>query len=371
MIERVLFGVIAAVLSLAVSSLPAAEKSPSDQLLEKAKTAYTNNKRQEAMALATQAIEVEPKNPRSYFVRARFHEESHEPAKAIADYDEAIKLDPRLADAYQHRGGEHFKLAHIKESLADFDKFIELVPSQAPYHWQRGIALYYAGRFEEGRKQFESHQTVNPNDVENAVWHFLCVARADGVEKARAALIPIKGDARVPMMEVHALFAGKTKPEDVLKAAGAGGPPTLRLNHQLFYAHLYLGLYFEALGDDKQAREHIAKAAGEFQTGDYMGDVARVHLQLRWPKDKSAANGSKSPLCEVTLKAWLQNGFRFSACQPTPNPSQEGSNFVARLKPFPLLGGVRGGFRQVEIHLCNHANHVMLPSQNIRAVFED
>ncbi len=126
---------------------------------------------------------------------------------------------------------------------------------------------------------------MNPNDVENAVWHFLCVARASGMEKARAALIPIQGDARVPMMEVHALFAGKLKPEDVLKAAGDGGPVTPQGNRQLFYAHLYLGLYFEVLGDDKQAREHITKAAGEFQTGDYMGDVARVHRQLRWPKE--------------------------------------------------------------------------------------
>ena len=122
---------------------------------------------------------------------------------------------------------------------------------------------------------------MNPNDVENAVWHFLCVARTNGIEKARVALIPIKGDARVPMMEVHALFANKLKPEDVLKAAHAGNPPQLQLNRQLFYAHLYLGLYYEVLGDDERARENITQAAGRYRTDDYMGDVARVHLQLR------------------------------------------------------------------------------------------
>jgi lipoprotein NlpI len=86
------------------------------------------------------------------------------------------------------------------------------------------------------------------------------------------------------MMEVHALFANKLKPEDVLKAASAGNPPPMQLNRQLFYAHLYLGLYFEVLGDDQQAREHITQAAGQYRTDDYMGDVARVHLQLRWAK---------------------------------------------------------------------------------------
>lgn len=280
---------------LAARIVVAAEPTSCEELQSQAKIAYANGKRDEAVTLITQAIAVEPKNPRGYLIRARFHEESHDSTKAIADYDQVLKLDPRLADAWQHRGGEHFKLGQIKESIVDFDKFIELMPQQAPYHWQRGISLYYAGRFEDGRKQFESHQTVNPSDVENAVWHFLCVARADGVEIARAALIPIKGDARVPMMEVHALFAGKIKPEDVLKAAGAGGPPTRQLSHQLFYAHLYLGLYFEVIGDGKRAREHIAKAAGEFQTNDYMGDVARVHLQLRWPKDNSPSGGSKIP----------------------------------------------------------------------------
>jgi lipoprotein NlpI len=105
------------------------------------------------------------------------------------------------------------------------------------------------------------------------------VARASGVEKARAALIPIEGDARVPMAQVHALFAGKAKLEDVLAAAKAGDPPPDRLDNQLFFAHLYLGLYFEAIGNPERAQEHILKAATAFKADHYMGDVARVHAQ--------------------------------------------------------------------------------------------
>jgi len=233
------------------------------------------------MALATRAIASEPKNPRGYLVRARLHEERREPAKALSDYDQTLKLDPRLAEAWQRRGTIHFKLAQIEQAISDFDQFLKLNPGQAPYHWQRGICYYYAGRFEDGRKQFELHQTVNPNDVENAVWHFLCVARSAGLEKARASLIPIREDARVPMMQIHALFAGKANTEDVLKAARAGEPARLELQQRLFYAHLYLGLYSEAIGDETQAREHITKAVHEYGGADYMSDVARVHLILR------------------------------------------------------------------------------------------
>jgi lipoprotein NlpI len=250
-------------------------------LLRQAKTAFSNGKHAEAVSLASQAIEKVPTNAAAYFVRGSILAGNHESEKALIDFDQALKLDPALADAWQHRGVEHFKLGHIKESIADFDQFIALRPASAPYHWQRGIAYYYAARFEEGRKQFELHQTVNSNDVENAVWHFLCVARSAGLEQARTVLIPIKGDARVPMMEVHALFAGKTKPEDVIKAARAGQPSEPELHRRLFYAHLYLGLYFEALNDPTRSLENITKAAGQFRTDDYMGDVARVHLQLR------------------------------------------------------------------------------------------
>jgi len=203
---------------------------------------------------------------------AQRHEEMGEHAQAIADYSQLLKLRPNSVGVLNRRGAEHFKLAHIKESLADFDRAVELNPAQAPYNWQRGIALYYAGRYEDGRKQFESHQTVNGNDVENAAWRYLCMARAKGVAAARAALLPIEGDVRVPMMQVYALYKGAGTVEDVMAAAGSG-------DSGLFYAHLYLGLYYEAAGNAKAAREHITQAA-QYKADNYMADVARVHLKL-------------------------------------------------------------------------------------------
>ena len=157
------------------------------------------------------------------------------------------------------------------------DRAIALAPETAPELWQRGLVLYYAGKFAEGRKQFELHQTVNPRDVENAAWHFLCVAKAEGVAAARQALIPISGDARVPMAQVHALFAGTGSEEAVLAACvGAGNQ-----RDHLCYAHLYLGLYHEALGHADQAKAHLLQAANEFRMDHYMGRTAQVHVRLR------------------------------------------------------------------------------------------
>jgi lipoprotein NlpI len=165
------------------------------------------------------------------------------------------------------------------ESVKDFDQYLDLRPDERPHHWQRGIALYYAGRFEDGTKQFELHRTVNPEDVENAVWHFLCLARWKDADTARKALIPIKDDSRIPMAQVHQLFAGKATADDVLNAAKADNPPPAQLNRQLFYAHLYLGLYYEAIEQPEKAKEHLTLAAEKYAVPDYMHGVAKVHVQ--------------------------------------------------------------------------------------------
>jgi len=114
-----------------------------------------------------------------------------------------------------------FQRGRVVESAAGFDKVAKLAPDYAPQLWQRGIALYYAGRYQDCRAQFESHRTVNPADVENAAWHFLCVARAETPAKAKAALLPVGPDSRVPMREIYQIFKGGMRPEQMPASAGA------------------------------------------------------------------------------------------------------------------------------------------------------
>src|SRR5262249_18929148 len=259
-----------------------------DGLLQDARAAFQKGKTDGAIALAGKAIQLDPKNPKSYLARGQFYAAVRKPREAIADFTKVINLDAASAEAYSLRGGEHFKLGHIKQSIADFDKQIALQPADKAGHWRRGISYYYAGRFEDGRKQFEGYEAVDTNDVENAVWHFLCLARSVGVKKARKRMLTIGKDPRVPMMEVYALYAGKIKPEDVLTAAKKvvkGARPEAGRD-QLFYAHLYLGLYNEVTGNQKRARAHLAKAAKDYLIGHEMGDVARVPLPRMGKDDK-------------------------------------------------------------------------------------
>ena len=68
-------------------------------------------------------------------------------------------FDRALADVQSRR---------LDASVAGFDAVAGSAPAYAPHLWPRGVARYQVGRYEECRRQFESHRTMNPNDVENA-----------------------------------------------------------------------------------------------------------------------------------------------------------------------------------------------------------
>lgn len=189
-----------------------------------------------------------------------------------------VSLEAQNPRPILDRAISDFEAGRLREAVIGFDEVASLVPSVAPQLWQRGIALYYVARYQDCREMFETHRTVNPNDVENAVWHFLCVAREESPRAAHAALLPVGPDGRVPMAEIYQMFQSELTPDDVMDAAArvtGGARP-----RALFYAHLYVGLYLEATGNEAAARRHLIAAADEEfeRAGGYMHTVARVHV---------------------------------------------------------------------------------------------
>jgi lipoprotein NlpI len=285
------FALAAAVVAAAAPHAPPAPAQDENmkaatKLLEEAAAALRDGKAKEAVELATKGAKLDPKNPAGPFVLGRAHLALRQNEEAARAFTTLIELNPKFAPAYDRRGDAYLKMGKFDEAVADFDKYLEAHPKDAPDHWRRGIALYYAGKFDEGRKQFDLHRTVNPEDVENSAWHYLCNARANSPKKARADLIPVTKDARVPMKQVLELFAGKIKPQDVLDAAENAQLKGEQLKEARFYANLYVALYYESEGDAKKALEHLTAAAEKYKIGHYMWDVADAHLKLLKAKDK-------------------------------------------------------------------------------------
>ncbi len=189
-------------------------------------------------------------------------------ADRAGDGDAVLKIatewlarDPSAAEAHYWRGRERFRRGEVAESVKDFDRYVQLRPDREPPQWERGIAFYYDRQFTRGSKQFELYQTYDNRDVENSVWRYLCLAQAEGREKARATMLPVDRDPRVPMSEIFQMFAGKTTPAGVLAAARADAPPADVLAGRLFYAHLYLALYYESEGQTDRCSEYLKLAA--------------------------------------------------------------------------------------------------------------
>jgi lipoprotein NlpI len=268
--SRFLWSVLLFPVALSAASL--------DERMAEARDAYQRKDTARALEIAETAVKEFPKESGSWFFRGQILIALGRIDRAVGDFDRALALDPLHLFAWHERGAAHFRLGRFGLAIKDWNEVIRLDPSREPYHWQRGIAFYYAGRFEEGRKQFLLHQKVNPRDVENAVFHFICNARAKGLERARMELIPITGDERVPMAEIHQLFQGKLDADAVLAAARKGDPGSQK-RHE-FYARYYVGLYFDSIGDAVRAREHIFAAEKLADTAGYMGDCARVHASL-------------------------------------------------------------------------------------------
>ena len=206
---------------------------------------------------------------------------------AFKNCSELCKLEPNNINYQLMLGDISFAAGQMNACVAAYDKLIELQPSLEPKLWQRGLALYYAKKFETGVQQFETHQLVNTQDVENAVWHLLCAAKISNVEEGRKKLIPITEDRRVPMSQIYEMYAGRMTPEQVLAIANRTSPrvelDSEQHRLQRYYAQLYIGLYYEMLKKEEASIEAMKKAAQLNPLGktNFMGQVARVHLQLR------------------------------------------------------------------------------------------
>ena len=268
-----------------------------NQYFSRISSAVYAKDRPKALELAEKAARQFPDRPEPHYFRGRIEDTFRHFDESLKSIELGLMKDPGFADLWQLKGIVEFQLARPGDSAASFDQYLSLRPAQTPYHWQRGISFYYAGEFRKGVDQFKIHESVNATDVENIFWHFLCNSRVVGHEKARRSLLPLKpGDSRIPMKQIYGLLRGTNTPEDVIQAAmdESGGNKIFMENH-LCYAHLYLGLYWEALGENEKAFVHIEKAANEFRQEHYMGDVARVHyIILKKKRDSQAVKDTVS-----------------------------------------------------------------------------
>eukprot|EP00933_Yihiella_yeosuensis_P071717 TRINITY_DN79955_c0_g1_i1.p1 TRINITY_DN79955_c0_g1~~TRINITY_DN79955_c0_g1_i1.p1 ORF type:complete len:385 (+),score=62.24 TRINITY_DN79955_c0_g1_i1:141-1157(+) len=203
---------------------------------------------------------------------------------------EALLVSPAEAigdgQSQMRQGMQAFSRGKVDESIKLFDQAANNDYPKAML-WQRGLSLYYADRFEDGATQFRKDVEMNPNDTEESIWAMLCEARLVGFEQARKKMLVVKRDRRPVMRTAYSLFRGENADaaQAELEKYASGSNDSDK-----FYAALYLGLYAEAKGDAQTARQWIERSvASDYgkSSGDYMADLARVHMSVRgWSDSK-------------------------------------------------------------------------------------
>jgi tetratricopeptide (TPR) repeat protein len=81
---------------------------------------YNNGYMREAIDAYSKAIEVNPRDYLSYYLRAAAKGVQEDLRGAFADYDMAIAINPEFGSAYLDRGIKKFKLKDKNGSLQDF-----------------------------------------------------------------------------------------------------------------------------------------------------------------------------------------------------------------------------------------------------------
>ena len=272
------------VLFITYLAIPAA--CPAADPLNDAKKAYADQDYTAARKHAEAAVKIHGADPDALYLLGQSCLRLRDNKSAATAFTKLIAAAPDEWSGYDGRGDARLKLGEFKDAVRDYDQALKLNPEFAPKHWRRGIALYYAGDFKAGAEQFETHKTANPEDVENAAWHYMCNSRVVGKDKARSKLIDVTRDRRVPMAEIQKLFAGKLEPTAVLARSEKTQASTELGKEARFYANLYVGLWYEAEGNAAKAKLHIAKAVNDFKIRHYMWDVGAVHLMtLDTPAD--------------------------------------------------------------------------------------
>ena len=81
----------------------------------------------------------DPKEAKSYLVRALTRKEKGRLDEAIADLTQAIQLNPGIAQAYFQRGQAQQSKGQLAEAIADYTKAIELKADYAEAYSNRGV----------------------------------------------------------------------------------------------------------------------------------------------------------------------------------------------------------------------------------------
>ncbi len=125
----------------------------------------TKDELDEAIAKHTEAIRLNPKDDKAYYLRGYCYFARGEIDKAMPDFTKAIQLEPKNAAAYNSRGIVYVETGELDKAIADYTKAIRLNPKDATAHVSRGYTYYEKGEFEKSIADYTEAIRLDPRFV--------------------------------------------------------------------------------------------------------------------------------------------------------------------------------------------------------------
>lgn len=145
---------------------------------KKALTLWTNghfSSPTKAVEYLTHALELDPKNPRSFNSRAIAYLNLQQNQKAEQDLEQAIRLNPKYSDAYNNLGSLHYQRGEYEAAIVNYTQALQFQPDFVEAILNRGMAsrklFNFADAFEDFNQaiQLAPHSFSRENDAGSLV----------------------------------------------------------------------------------------------------------------------------------------------------------------------------------------------------------
>jgi lipoprotein NlpI len=170
------------------------------------------------------------------------------------DFNRALRLKPDLVDAYNFLGIQFTQLQEFTQAYDSFDSALDLSPEHEYAYLNRGIALYYGGRPNLAREDFQTFHKSQASDPYRLLWLYLAEyeinpAQASLDLKERSYLVADSTWAK----RIIKLYLGELTQSSFIQMLTENVTTNKQLSDRLCEAYFYLGKFNQLKGKDNTA----------------------------------------------------------------------------------------------------------------------
>jgi tetratricopeptide (TPR) repeat protein len=221
--------------------------------------------------------------------------------EAIAVYSEAMKLEPNNPKLYRHRGHRYISTRQFPLAIQDFEKAAKLIqgkpdeiePDGQPnklnkplstlqfnIYYHLGLAEYLEGNFNKALAAYRECMKRSRNNDDSLVatsdWLYMTLRRLNKPKDAAAVLIPITEKMDIIENDSYwkrlLMYKGLRKPEDLLNTNNADDLSLATQGYGVGNWYLYNG-------DKAKAREVFTKVTAGKQKAAFGFIAAEIDLK--------------------------------------------------------------------------------------------